>query len=159
MKVWQIDVHPKYDQRRRGHEAQGTKYLPRSTQRHSSSEKRWLTTSKITHSFSDRYSVSPSIGDTRGYDAHLTVDWGGGIESNHVKYQGHQGADAGQRINLLRGVISTGLWAPLPYDGKKCGTDPYCPSVWAIPSDNAPFIIESGEELPSERGNPMAVRL
>ena len=34
-------------------------------------------------------------------------------------------------------------------DPKRRETDPYCPPVWATPLDDAPFIIESDEELPA----------
>jgi hypothetical protein len=30
-------------------------------------------------------------------------------------------------------------------------TDPYCPTVGAIPSHDAPLEIKSGEEFPTER--------
>jgi hypothetical protein len=68
-------------------------------------------------------------------DPLLTIDRNGGIESKDDKHYSKQGAHAGQRIN------------------------PYCPPVWTIPSDDAPFIIESGEELPAIRGKPMEMRL
>ena len=38
---------------------------------------------------------------------------------------------------------------------KKCRTDPYCPPVWVIPSDDSPFIIESDEEFPAGAGKKM----
>jgi hypothetical protein len=51
--------------------------------------------------------VSPGVGWTRGYDTHLTVDLTGGIEGEHVKDYGNQGAYACEGINLLRWMIST----------------------------------------------------
>ena len=38
---------------------------------------------------------------------------------------------------------------------KKCGTDPYCPPVWAIPSDDTQLINESDEKLPAGTGKPV----
>jgi hypothetical protein len=38
---------------------------------------------------------------------------------------------------------------------KKGGTNPYCPPVLAMPSDDAQLIIESDEELPAESGKKM----
>jgi hypothetical protein len=40
-----------------------------------------------------------------------------------------------------------------------CCTDPYCPPVWTMPSDDAPFIIESCNELPARRGMAMGMIL
>jgi hypothetical protein len=37
-------------------------------------------------------------------------------------------------------------------DPKKRGTDPYCPSVWATPLEDAPFIIESDKKFPAGTG-------
>ena len=37
----------------------------------------------------------------------MTVDRGGGVESNHVNDHGHEGAHACQRVNLLRAMINT----------------------------------------------------
>ena len=37
----------------------------------------------------------------------------------------------------------------------KIGTDPYCPPVLAVPSNNTPFIIEIGDELPTENKKKM----
>ena len=34
----------------------------------------------------------------------------------------------------------------------ECGTDPYCPPIWTMSSDDAPFKIESDEELPAGTG-------
>ena len=36
-------------------------------------------------------------------------------------------------------------------------TDPYYPSVWAMPSNDVPFIIKSGEELPTRPGKPVSL--
>jgi hypothetical protein len=41
----------------------------------------------------------------------------------------------------------------------KIRTDPYCPSVWAVPSNHLPFVIESGKELPAGTGKPVDMRL
>ena len=44
-------------------------------------------------------------------------------------------------------------------DRKKGQTYPYCPSVWAMPSDDAPFIIKGCAELPSGRGKLIGMKL
>ena len=41
----------------------------------------------------------------------------------------------------------------------KVRTDPYCPSVWAMPSNDTPFIIKSGEELPAKTRKPVGMML
>jgi hypothetical protein len=61
-----------------------------------------------------------------GYDTHSTVDRGGEIKSEHVKDCGNDGAHPCQGVN------------------------PYCPPARTVPSDDAPFIIESDEEFPDE---------
>jgi hypothetical protein len=35
---------------------------------------------------------------------------------------------------------------------RKKDTDPYCPSVGAVPPDDIPFIVEGGKEFPAKRG-------
>jgi hypothetical protein len=43
--------------------------------------------------------------------------------------------------------------------GVEGGTDPYCPPAPAMSSDDAPFIIESDEELPAGRGMSAGMRM
>jgi len=39
-------------------------------------------------------------------------------------------------------------------DTRKKGTDPYCPSVRAMPPDDIPFIVEGSKEFPAKRERP-----
>jgi hypothetical protein len=61
VKIWNIDAHAKYDQNRRGYEGRVGKYLPTGAQSQLFIDKTRLTSSKITHSFVDAFSVSLSI--------------------------------------------------------------------------------------------------
>jgi hypothetical protein len=45
------------------------------------------------------------------------------------------------------------------YPKKKSETDPYCPTVLAMPPDDTPFIIESSDELPAGRRRKWGMRL
>jgi hypothetical protein len=70
--------------------------------------KKWLTSSKITNSFTDISGQRERRRERRRYNnTHLTVDRLRGIESDHMKTYGEEGAYACQGINLRRGVIST----------------------------------------------------
>jgi hypothetical protein len=35
---------------------------------------------------------------------------------------------------------------------RKKDTDPYCPSVGAVPPDDIPFIVEGSKEFPARHG-------
>ena len=86
----------------------------------------------------------------------MTVDRAGGIECEHVEHYGNEGAHACQRIKLLRGKVNTMIGpGPVKRDPKKGRTDPYCPCVWAMPSDYTQFIIETDDELPAGIGKRM----
>jgi hypothetical protein len=116
VKIENIDARAKYDQSRRGCEGQVGKYLPTSSQTSFFFSKRWLTDSKIIHSFAEASSISSNIGGTGGYDTYLTVDRTGGIECDHVQDYGNEGAHACQKINLPGDVINTTLWIPVQRD-------------------------------------------
>jgi hypothetical protein len=105
--------------------------------------KRWLTSSKITHIFAGAVSISLSVGGIGGYDTHLAVDRARGIKSEHIEGYGDEGEHACEGVYLRGWIISTKPQDPMQRDRKKRGTDPYCPPVRAMPSDDTPFIIES----------------
>jgi hypothetical protein len=52
-------------------------------------------------------------------------------------------------------MADTSSRTPFNVTEKRIGTDPYCPPVLAVPSNNTPFIIESGDELPTENKKRM----
>jgi hypothetical protein len=84
--------------RRRSRESQRDKYLPTGLQHHSDLgsfliERGCLTSSKIIHNFAKVVWVSSSYEDTQEYDTHSTVDGDGGIECEHAKNYGNEGAD------------------------------------------------------------------
>lgn len=58
-----MDAHAKYDQKRRACESRIGKYLTIVLSHHPFLEKKLLTSSKMTHSFSEALSISPSIGE------------------------------------------------------------------------------------------------
>lgn len=91
---------------------------------------------------------------------HLTVDRARGVKPEHVKDYGNQCTPAGQGVNLLKVIVNKGP-GPLRNSNatKKGGTDPYCPPARAMPSDDAPFIMESDKELPAGTENPVRMRL
>ena len=112
----------------------------------------WLTSSKIIHTFAEVLPVSTNVGGRGRYDnTHLTIERVRGIESQHIKTYGDECAHACQGINLRGGMFNTRL-SRVGETQKKRGTDPYCPPVWATPLEDAPFIIESDEELPAGEG-------
>jgi hypothetical protein len=46
------------------------------------------------------------------------------------------------------------LWVGVPVtidETRKRGTDPYCPSVGAMPPNDIPFIVEGSKEFPARR--------
>ena len=43
--------------------------------------------------------------------------------------------------------------------GQKEGTNPYCPPVFAMPSDDAQLVIEIDEELPAGSGKKMGDKI
>jgi len=102
MKIEKIDAHAKYDQKRRGGNSQGDKYLPTGPQYSFSVGNGRLTSSNITHNFAEASCISTSVGGlgSGGYDTYLTVDRSGGIESKHVNDYGNQCAHACQGVNL-----------------------------------------------------------
>ena len=56
-------------------------------------------------------------------------------------------------------MINTRPWPRCNLIEEKGGTDPYCPSERAVTSNDAPFVIESDDELPAEMGKPVGMRL
>jgi hypothetical protein len=74
---------------------------------------------------------------------HLAVDRARGIKSEHIEGYGDEGEHACEGVYLRGWIISTKPQDPMQRDRKKRGTDPYCPPVRAMPSDDTPFIIES----------------
>ena len=82
----------------------------------------------------------------------MTIDRVRRIEKEHIKTYGNEGTHACQGINLRRRAINTRPSRAGNEIQKKHETDPYCPPVWATPLDDAPFVIESDEELPAGTG-------
>jgi hypothetical protein len=48
------------------------------------------------------FPVSLRVGETRRYNTYLTIDWAGGIEFDQVKNYQDEGAQACQRVKLLK---------------------------------------------------------
>lgn len=88
-----------------------------------------------------------------GCGAHLTVYWGCIIHADHIENYGQKGRYARNGVNLYRVKFNLRLWgASGHWRNPQKTTNPYRPSVWAMPSDDIPLIVESSEEFPARSG-------
>ena len=88
-----------------------------------------------------------------GHRTHLTVYWDCGIKADHVENYGQKGGHARQGVNLQQGKVQSSV---VGWTVTKRDTNPYCPSVRAMPSDDIPLIVKGSEEFPSRRGGVTA---
>lgn len=86
------------------------------------------------------------------HGTHLAVYSGCRIKANHVEKYEHKGGPARNGVNLY--------WVKFnPRQNPKTGykpTNPYCPSVRAIPLEHIPLIVEGSNIFPARsRGSPL----
>ena len=74
----------------------------------------------------------------------MTVDWG-----RNVKHYFHEGGYAREGVNLRREEISLPFTGATDRKARGNITDPYRPSVWAVPFDDTPFIMKSRQKFPT----------
>jgi len=78
----------------------------------------------------------------------LTVNWPGSVKADHVRDHRRKGSHASKGVQLYKTNINLLRQWQNP-EGVSFITDPYRPSVGAMPPDDTPLIIKVDDEFPA----------
>ena len=92
-----------------------------------------------------------------GSAAYLTVEGSQNVDTSHVKDYSSEGGRTCEGVDLYhgdRGRVEKSSAAGKRRNAREAHiiTDPYRSLVWAMPSEDIPLVVKSGEELPPGRG-------
>jgi hypothetical protein len=85
----------------------------------------------------------------RGPEHYLAVFNTRNVHAYHEKQEGQKSRQACKGVNLLDRQISPCHLGRQRNPKRDVVTDPYCPSVWKMTSDDFPLVSKISDELPT----------